>query len=240
MRRLISSSALLVALVSCLFILPACDSGGSNSDDGDGGGGGGGGGGSGTTVTATDENKFNFSFSGGSSSASKDPDPYEGFAFSWSGETPDGEQGYAIYFSSKKTFDPEAVSSGSGPAIAGVLLAKGSKSPSGSFSIADFENNGSLDVDQSGGLIVKGFDQSDNQGPRTIQIFTGGSIDFSDGNVTGFTNVTSTEIVFDFDADEENRVTKTEGVNVNLNGSINPAEGVPNFLDDQTFRVSTN
>jgi hypothetical protein len=233
MRRLISSSTLFVALVSCLFILPACDSGGSNSDDG-GGGGGGGGGGSGTTVTATSQNSFEFSFtdSGGSSSSAKDPKTYTGFAFAYSGTNPDGEDVYAVYFSSEKTYN---TADPTGPEIAGILFALGTQSADGTYSVLDPTNN-EISSDQAGGIILKGFDESQNSGTRTIQILSGGDIQFSGGDITGFQSVTANETVFDLD----NNTSNSSTVSVSLTGDIDPKEGVPSFVGQQTFTISSS
>lgn len=240
MRHFLSRSTLFLSLIACLFIVPACDSGGSNGDGGSSGGGGGGSGGD-DVVQASDENSFDFSFTPPSSSASKDTETVQGFAFSWSGSTPDGNEAYAIYFSDQQTFDPDAVSSSSRPSIAGVLIVQGDQNPSGTFPIANFESGGDLSTDQAGGLIVKGFDQPEEQGTRTIQFFTGGSLEFSDGDVTGFSDVTATELFVDYsEEDIQDQFTNTENVSVSLNGTIDPAAGVSQYVDDGSFRITTS
>ncbi len=228
MSTLLSRSILVFTLFSCLFILPACDSSGSNEDGEDSGGGGGG---NDDVVQASDQNRFALDFTPPSSSASKDSETVEGFAFAASG-TLNGTDAYAIYFSSKKTFDSEEVSSSSGgPATAGVILVLGQQNPDGSVPIVDIQSN--QETSEAVGVIVKGFDNPPEEGTRTLQLFKDGSIEFADGNVTGFSSVQATELFVDFSEEEsENRFTE---VSVNLNGTIDPAEGVSELIEKQTF-----
>ncbi|PSQ97645.1 MAG: hypothetical protein BRD55_01895 [Bacteroidetes bacterium SW_9_63_38] len=223
MRRLISSSILLVALVSCLFILPACDSGGS-SDDGSGG-----------TVTATSANSFDFSFSSGSGGNAKATTSYTGFAFQYSG-TSNNEDFYAVYFSSAKTFD---TSNPTGAEIAGVFLFRGTQTPSGgTYPVGSLDNTG---TEEFAGLIVKGFDQAPDVGTRTVQILTGGDIEVANnsGNVviSALKNVTASQLVIDVSKDP-NELQSSSSVGVSLNESIDPKDGVPAFVGDSSFDIS--
>jgi len=223
MRRLVSSSTLLVALVSCLFILPACDSGG----------GGGGGGGDGT-VTATSENSFDFSFtdSGGSSNSAKSPETYTGFAFELSTELEDGTEYYAVYFSSAQTFNADEPTNA---AIAGFILVQGTQNPSGTISL------GGSSSPTAFAFIAKGFDKGEGVGKRTAQFLNSGDIEFTNNNgnvvITDFKGVTAFETVIDVSTDPNSLVSQSS-VDVTLNGQIDPAEGVPKFVEGGEIEIS--
>lgn len=219
MHNVYSRIPLFLTLIACLFIIPACDSGGSNSD-------------SDSTVTATDENSFEMDFSDGSSSSAKATKT--GFAFSYSGTNSDGEDVYAVYFSSKKTFDAENPTSG--PALAGILFVLGTQNPDGTYPVFDPTSN-DISSGQAGGIIVEGFDQPDDSGTRTIRILNGGDVQFSGGDVTDFQSVTASEFVYD----PNNSSTSTNGtVNVTLKNPINPKDGVPSFVSEKTINPSGN
>ena len=233
MQRLLSRSTILLALVSCVFFVAACDSGGSNSEGNSGGGGN-----DGSTVTATDENSFTLSFpaSSSSSASAKAGQTYSGFAFQYSGTDSQGNEVFAIYFSSANVFDANAPTTG--PEVAGVLFLEGNQNPgSGTYSVGSVDNTNQ----NFAGIIVEGFDNPENVGTRTLQLFTGGEIEItnSGGNVivSSFNNVTANEIVIDASTDP-NSLQSTGNVNVNLSGTIDPADGLTTFVQSSTFNFS--
>ena len=184
-------------------------------------------------MTATEQNSFTFSFtdSGGSSSSAKDTKTYKGFAFAYSGTNPDGEDVYAVYFSSDKTYD---TADPTAPEIAGILFALGTQNPDETYPVVN-PNETEIGPGQAGGIILKGFDQSQDSRTCTFQILSGGDIQFSGGDITGFQSVTAKETVFDADNNTNNSST----VSVSLTGDIDPKEGVPSYVGQQTFTISS-
>lgn len=233
MRRLVSTSTLLVALVSCLFILPACDSGGSSSSSGDDEVAG--------SADLSEPNAFEFSF-GSSSKAgfAKAASKYQGYAFQWQGTTTiNGTQKgyYALFFTSKRNFDGSTAPKAE--VFGGIIGDFSSLPSSGTYTAGTGSNQSQPDFF---GWIGQDFN-SGPDGTRTLQILTDADIQI--GRKNGNLVVTSLSgKAFQYTADFQNGTAQdvsTSTVTIDLNGSIQPST-VNTFTEsgDFSFTFSGN
>lgn len=226
MRHFLSRSPLFLTLIACLFIVPACDSGGSNSDDGgndDVAG----------SADLSEPNAFELNFSASSSSTNslkaefaKAASKYQGYAFQWLGSTDvDGttKNYYALFFTSNKDFDSNTAPKAE---VFGGLIGEFSKLPDeDTYTVG---STGSQTSPDFFGWIGQDFDTGPD-GTRTLQILTDGKIEIgrdSNGNlvVEDFIDTKVYQYTVDFQDGEAQSVETQENVSVTLNGSIAPSE----------------
>lgn len=241
LNRPLFDSSLVLALALGLLLLPACDSGGSNGgDDGTSPSGGGTFGPS----NPSGANAFELNFSSASSltektALAKATTTYRGYSFQFQGQG-NGQDFFAIFFSSKSSFSSGATS---GPELFGVLAMQRSSKPStGTYNISSAGGG----PDEFYGLIGRNFDEKEDTGTRTLQLFQNGSITLTKKNgnlaVSAFNNVEALELVFDVANDElesEFDPQNPPTVSVNLNGEIVPKTTSAFARPSFGFSVST-
>lgn len=229
MRRLVSSSTLLVALVSCLFILPACDSGGSSGGRSDEVAG---------SADLSEPNAFEFSFGSSSNSLKADfakaASKYQGYAFQWQATTTINgttQEYYALFFTSKSSNKDEFGSDAAEAKVFGALIGEFSDLPSSDTYTAGTASNQS----DFFGWIGQDFDSGPN-GERTLQILTDADIQIGRNNGNLVVTSLSGE-AFQYTADFQNGTAQdvsTSTVTIDLNGSIQPSR-VNTFTESGDF-----